>query len=1472
MSCQLKVIANVLDVPLIQKKLFPDKNTEINKDNTGNNYIDDPIFSSKEKKLEKWDSKDENVSTKYSIIHEAMPLIEPGSSHGGPEWTCVLSGTLLISQLFNEDPVVQIKSLTYSPAIYYGDIEKHEEIVILYPQTMVTIDGFSLYQTLKACKNQAARAAASGNVNMADMPLLAYKKWGLHELEAANDVTVCGRCGWLGLSSGTEVKDKKNPKFEPEVPLNPRHGLYDKRRHGVTISPSPDYKMAATTDSFGRVILLDVPSGVAIRIWKGYRDAQVGWIESTEILTATKKSNFNKTSNNNNNNNEEEFKEQQHFYHDPFKKGRVPRRTMFLVIYAPRRGILETNKQTCIHSDKNSRKSRETHLMKQLNLLLKEHHGSSDPLLPVLTHLIKDIKSFDVKQEALGRILSYKAMTSSNVRELYANVINNVIVPPAPPPLPPTMDQIEHPTAKNFKHHLRFIISMLNVYDSVTMYNNRTGGNKDETLLTVFNLDQSEAREATQVIRRRLVVQSRISLSKSSANQKSVSFKEAELYPFSDFISCFELVKRSNKMAAVTSLVEALKDENDKKTKKHGGDVADDDTYGDNEDGDGGDVVRGKQLYSGNGGGGSKDLEKRRNSDDDEKKMTLGDKTGDGDDNKVDGDDDADYVVCLKSHLNEGKLFNLGQFLFSNALSNNSSTKELVKLLLSPLSLTSSSTSSPFPQQQQQLSSLSSSMSSLAFAADDILKCLLTYLTSNDVTLTSLSPASASAITSKTQMKSMFIGNIKRLFTFVASVFQQVQASTNQARDCMLTDKMWEDIVNVCSQSENIFSSYIFILIGRSLASKYEEPTGVTQDWVDITLATEKWQRVSKQFQDLLLLETLFKYTHAKSSSSSSSSHAPLPPSSSTSSSSTHAPPSTSNNTTSSSSSSSRAKREKRNDVSNDGGGGLDRGGVALSGCASGGSVGSAAVPEVVTVSLKKIQNGGRAMLPELIGKWLSRTYMPAAVLQNVDKYGRPLLPILPGSSSLCGIGLSVMMWQMFIVKRLTSAVMLTEKVGKAPKDRLIRKSSHPGYDLDDPHDDDGFVANSALDDITTPHLKQKERRNAAMIIKITHCEDVWQEYILPNSSSGSTITTTTSAGLMSTLFSKMELSYLGSSFVKSGASFTGYSSGLTGYSYSKTAPGNMGFAYSSLSSNKKGFAHPVTTSGETGGFTYLDAASAKKGFVHPSASQDEPDETELEDSDSPIGTLRNATFGAISGKLGSSTSLVELALAGGGVYDEAMVKHHECLCLIMKAVLKLGLKSGRTNCFKPLTHEYPLPFDVHDETVMACRLEFIDRLISSSISTLGDSGVDPSLKCCPRTYRTTVLKKKPDPKLKQYQEWPDAIRKLCHFLMCDTDYVYWRQAEDKDELIKRLFFISAYRFKPALFCKDKMLHLNRLSMCSVTLKNWLERIDSTFHVATVPLAFTRELLTYVMQHLPADGMEYRLSEEMMKLCGDYSR
>uniref|UniRef100_A0A3B4GPC4 RAB3 GTPase activating non-catalytic protein subunit 2 n=1 Tax=Pundamilia nyererei TaxID=303518 RepID=A0A3B4GPC4_9CICH len=292
------------------------------------------------------------------------------SSTGRPDWTCVVVGftsgyVRFYTELLHEDPVLRLKCRTYEIPRHPGVTEQHEELSILYSAAMVTIDGFSLFQSLRACRNQAARAAAAGN-DVIQPPPLAYKKWGLQEMDTIVDHSSVGKSlfekslgsnkmivfgglyqstgflltvshslflfplsifsivtchfplsGWLGWNKNKneeEAPQKQKPKVEPATPLSIRFGLPDSRRHGESICLSPCNTLAGVTDDFGRVTLLDLARGIAIRMWKGYRDAQLGWLQVPEERSER----------------------------DLSPSASLPRRhALFLVIYAPRRGILE---------------------------------------------------------------------------------------------------------------------------------------------------------------------------------------------------------------------------------------------------------------------------------------------------------------------------------------------------------------------------------------------------------------------------------------------------------------------------------------------------------------------------------------------------------------------------------------------------------------------------------------------------------------------------------------------------------------------------------------------------------------------------------------------------------------------------------------------------------------------------------------------------------------------------------------------------------------------------------------------------------------------------------------------------------------------------------------------------------------------------------------------------------------------------
>lgn len=99
----------------------------------------------------------------------------------------------------------------------------------------------------------------------------------------------------------------------PSIPTEPmvcRFGLCDLTRHGMNIWLSPKDQLCAVADNLGRVVLVDCKKAVALRIWKGYREAQCCFVEVAEKLQKNQDKNERK-------------------------------RAQFLVIYAPRRQCIE---------------------------------------------------------------------------------------------------------------------------------------------------------------------------------------------------------------------------------------------------------------------------------------------------------------------------------------------------------------------------------------------------------------------------------------------------------------------------------------------------------------------------------------------------------------------------------------------------------------------------------------------------------------------------------------------------------------------------------------------------------------------------------------------------------------------------------------------------------------------------------------------------------------------------------------------------------------------------------------------------------------------------------------------------------------------------------------------------------------------------------------------------------------------------
>lgn len=120
-----------------------------------------------------------------------------------------------------------------------------------------------------------------------------------------------------------------------------RFALSDIFREGNSVLISPNKMLSVVMDSLGRVILIDNRQGLAIRMWKGYRDAQCGWIEAHE-----EKQRISRKERKNN---------------PGIVSHSQQRRALFLVIYAPKKGLIDIwsiqngSKITSFSASKNGR-------------------------------------------------------------------------------------------------------------------------------------------------------------------------------------------------------------------------------------------------------------------------------------------------------------------------------------------------------------------------------------------------------------------------------------------------------------------------------------------------------------------------------------------------------------------------------------------------------------------------------------------------------------------------------------------------------------------------------------------------------------------------------------------------------------------------------------------------------------------------------------------------------------------------------------------------------------------------------------------------------------------------------------------------------------------------------------------------------------------------------------------------------------
>ncbi|KAK9507453.1 hypothetical protein O3M35_007305 [Rhynocoris fuscipes] len=248
--------------------------------------------------------------------------------------------------------------------------------------------------------------------------------------------------GWFAKrtapTSDRSVKEKQSTEAPPESMIC-RFGLCDILRKGERIYISPQKNLSVVCDSLGRIVLIDNFSGLALRMWKGYRDAECAFITVDEE-----------------------------------KMPGAGRSAVFLAIYAPKKGIVEVwalqqgpkvttllaskngrlmyikhgvmgmnttsaRNSNCSHhpcvfinnsgvlnevyvpfhailSNRNDPKSRDLHILKQVRRALHSSNRTDD-----IVDLCSQIVTDDVRLQTLQLVASFKNVTAN----LLLRIINN---------------------------------------------------------------------------------------------------------------------------------------------------------------------------------------------------------------------------------------------------------------------------------------------------------------------------------------------------------------------------------------------------------------------------------------------------------------------------------------------------------------------------------------------------------------------------------------------------------------------------------------------------------------------------------------------------------------------------------------------------------------------------------------------------------------------------------------------------------------------------------------------------------------------------------------------------------------------------------------------------------------------------------------------------------------------------------------
>ncbi|PSN52085.1 Rab3 GTPase-activating protein non-catalytic subunit [Blattella germanica] len=358
-------------------------------------------------------------------------------------------------------------------------------------------------------------------------------------------------------------KVKEKIPIEPAEPMGCRFGICDALRYGERISLSPNRKLSVVSDSFGRVVLIDNLKGVTIRMWKGYRDAQCGWLEVQEETRKRDSSSRNSPH---------------------------PRLALFLVIYAPKQGAIEIwameqgpkvakftankcgrllhinhgimglnniplkggNRSLfgCVFfdpsglvkdisvpfhfalSDKNSKRARDLHLLKKLKTFLKEDDYDDDRMVEEVQKTMQELKTNEIRTQTV-EMLSTNKHISPDALGIALDVVIDKLVGQEP-------DSLDH-DGKTLQQMAQQLQKLVTFYKFVHLQHEIPPVYNTVCLSSLLNAPEREVNGLRNLV---ATIDSVAKKAKSKLKVKSeakVAFREDGKTGFIEFLSCFDV-------------------------------------------------------------------------------------------------------------------------------------------------------------------------------------------------------------------------------------------------------------------------------------------------------------------------------------------------------------------------------------------------------------------------------------------------------------------------------------------------------------------------------------------------------------------------------------------------------------------------------------------------------------------------------------------------------------------------------------------------------------------------------------------------------------------------------------------------------------------------------------------------------------------------------------------------------------------